>query len=90
VRGRFELKTDTKMKRQEPISPSKLHLGRLVKAELERQGRTGVWLAKQVNCTPENLYKVFRAQWLTMPLLFRISRALGHDFFKDCSEQLGF
>lgn len=75
-------------KKNEPILATELHLGKLLKAELERQGRTAVWLAKQVNCTPENIYKAFRAQWLTMPLLFRISRALGHDFFKDCSERL--
>jgi len=75
-------------KKNEPIPATELHLGKLLKAELERQGRTAVWLARQVNCTPENIYKVFQAQWLTMPLLFRISRALGHDFFKDCSEWL--
>lgn len=73
----------------ETIPASELHLGKLIKAELERQGRTAVWLAKQVNCTPENIYKAFRAQWLTMPLLFKISRALGYDFFKECSERLG-
>ena len=76
------------MKKNEPILATELHLGKLVKAELKRQGRTAVWLAKQVNCTPENIYKSFNAQWLTMPLLFKISRALGHDFFKDCSERL--
>ena len=62
------------------------HLGRLIKQELARQGRTAVWLAKQVNCTPENLYKVFNQQWITMPLLFKISKALDYDFFKECSE----
>ncbi len=76
------------MKNDKQILVTDLHLGKMVKAELVRQGRTAVWLAKQVNCTPENLYKVFRAQWPTMPLLFKISRALGHDFFKDCSEHL--
>lgn len=75
-------------KKNEPIPATELHLGKLLKAELERQGRTAVWLSKQVNCTPENIYKAFRSQWLTMPLLFRISRALGHDFFKDCSDRL--
>ena len=70
------------------IPTTELHLGRLIKAELARQGRTAVWLAKQVNCTPENLYKAFRAQWLTVPLLVKISRALGHDFFRDISQLL--
>ena len=76
------------MDKNEPQPVSKLHLGRLIKAELARQGRTAVWLAKQVDCTPENLYKVFRTQWPTLHLLFKISKALDHDFFKDCSEYL--
>ena len=25
-------------------------------------------------------------QWVTMPLLFKISKALDYDFFKECSE----
>lgn len=65
-----------------------LHLGKLLKAELARQGRTATWLARQVHCSPENIYKVCRQQWVSMPLLFAISKALDHDFFKDCSAYL--
>ena len=64
------------------------HLGRLIKAELHRQGRAASWLARQGHCTPENIYKVFNQQWVTMPLVFKISKALGHDFFEDCSDYL--
>ena len=66
----------------------KFHMGSIIKQELKRQGRSATWLAQQVHCTPENLYKVFRQQWVTMPLLFNISLALHHDFFQDCSEHL--
>lgn len=76
------------MDKNEPQPVSKLHLGRLIKAELARQGRTAVWLAKQVDCTPENIYKVFTAQWITLPLLFKISKALERDFFRELSERL--
>ena len=72
----------------ELIPATELHLGKLIKAELKRQGRTAVWLANQVNCTPENIYKAFRAQWITIPLLFKISKALNHDFFKNFSDRL--
>lgn len=65
-----------------------LHLGNLIKAELKAQGRTAVWLAQQVHCTPENIYKVCRLRWVNMSLLFQISEALNHDFFKDCSDYL--
>ena len=71
------------------VSVEELHLGRLIKNELNRQGRTAVWLSKQVCCSPENIYKALRSQWLTMPMVFKISCALDHDFFKDCSEYLG-
>ena len=67
-------------------TPIDFHIGKIIKKELARQGRTAVWLAKQVNCTPENLYKVFNQQWVTMPLLYKISEALDYDFFKECSE----
>lgn len=66
----------------------KFHMGSIIKQELKRQGRSATWLAQQVHCTPENLYKVFRHQWVSMPLLFNISLALHYDFFKVCSEQL--
>lgn len=64
------------------------HMGRLIKAELARQGRTATWLARQVHCTPENIYKVCRQQYVTMHLLFEISLALDHDFFEACSKHL--
>lgn len=69
-------------------SPTDFHLGQRLKAELARQGRTATWLAKQVHCTPENIYKAYRSQWISMPLLFEICKALDYDFFKDCSAYL--
>lgn len=77
------------MANNEQTSSIELHLGRLIKSELARQGRTAVWLAKQVDCTPENIYKVFRTPWPTMHLLYKISKALDHDFFKDVSDKMG-
>ena len=64
------------------------HMGKLIKAELTRQGRSATWLAKQVHCSPENIYKVCQQQYVTMHLLFEISKALDHDFFSDCSAYL--
>ena len=72
----------------EPLSTSGFHLGSRIKEELGRQGRTATWLAEQVHCTPENIYKICRQQWVSMPLLFKICWALEHDFFKDCSDYL--
>ncbi len=76
------------MKAESPSQKSEFHLGRLLKSILIEQGRTATWLAKQVHCTPENIYKAFGQQWISMPLLFRICQALNYDFFKDCSTYL--
>lgn len=76
------------MKKDSPLPTDTLHIGNLIKTELYRQGRTAVWLSRQVNCTPDNIYKAFNSQWVSMPLLFRISHALDHDFFRDCSDLL--
>ena len=65
-----------------------LHIGQCIKAELLRQGRTITWLAGEVHCTRENLYKVFQHPWISTDMLFKISRALDHDFFMDCSASL--
>lgn len=62
------------------------HIGNQIKAELERQGRTITWLALQVYCTRENMYRVFRRPWINTDLLFRICEALNCDFFKQYSE----
>lgn len=64
------------------------HIGQRIKSELAKQGRTITWLAGEVHCTRENLYKVFRKSYISTDMLFSISRALNHDFFVDCSEQL--
>lgn len=63
------------------------HLGDIIKTELLKQGRSITWLASQINCTRENLYKVFRRPWIYTDLLFSISEALDYDFFKLCSDR---
>ena len=76
------------MKTNSPQDTNDFHIGQLLKTELARQGRTATWLAKQVHCTPENIYKAYRSQWISMPLLFEICKALDYDFFKECSAYL--
>ena len=82
------LQPKSPMTKAKHIPSEDFHLGKLIKAELVRQGRTATWLAKQVHCTPENIYKTYRQKWVSMPLLFEISKALDSDFFRACSEYL--
>ena len=67
-------------------SPDNIHIGQLIKNELERQGRSITWLAKQIGCTRSNLYKLFRNPWINTQILFKISKVLNCDFFKECSD----
>lgn len=66
-------------------SPDSFHIGKHIKDELRRQGHTITWLAQEVHCTRENLYKIFRHPYISTDMLFKISQALGHDFFRECS-----
>lgn len=74
------------MERLKPNTSADFHVGSLIKAELTRQGRTITWLSKQIGCSRENLYKVFRREWIYTDLLFQICEVLDYDFFKVCSE----
>ena len=51
-----------------------IHIGDMIKDELRRRGRTITWLSTQVNCTRENLYKVFRRPWIYTDLLLKYRR----------------
>lgn len=56
---------------------------------MARQSKTVGWLARQLNCDRTNIYSIYRRQSIDTNLLFRISQALHHDFFKILSEEYG-
>lgn len=60
-----------------------VHIGHRIKAVLKQQGRTTVWLAKQIPCTPNHLYKVYASASINTDLLRHISEILGYNFFED-------
>lgn len=62
-----------------------IHIGQLIKAELERQERTPTWLAKKINCDRTNIYRIFDRESIDTALLSRISTALNRDFFRELS-----
>jgi len=62
------------------------HIGKLIKAELARQGRSITWLAKQLGCSRQNAYKIFNRKWIYTDLLLRICDILDYDFFKCFSD----
>ena len=62
------------------------HIGKAIRAELARQGRSITWLAQQIGYTRENLYKIMHRKWIYTDVLFKICDALDYDFFKACSD----
>lgn len=64
------------------------HLGSHIKQVLASEGRTITWLAQELGCTRDNLYKIFQHSFVNTDLLFKISEVTRHDFFKDCSDFL--
>ncbi len=61
------------MEKDEHISEPQFHLGKMIKAELARQGRSITWLAHQIDCTRENLYQLFRNPWIHAETLYKIT-----------------
>ena len=67
------------------MSPYSIHVGSLIRAELTRQDQSVTWLAEQLGIERTNCYRFLRAPSLHVDLLARISIAMRHDFFTDCS-----
>ena len=61
------------------------HIGKLIKAKAKEQGRTITWMAKQLDYSRENMYKIFRRKWIYTDLLLKICDLLDYDFFQDFS-----
>ena len=71
---------------QPPQTPTKhttLHIGNLIKEELEQQERTVSWFARKLYCDRSNVYKIFKRPTIDTELLLRISVILNRDFFAD-------
>ena len=67
-------------------SISILHIGSLIRTELENQNRTVAWFAQMLNIKRPNCYRLLHASSVHTETLFRVSVALEHDFFADCSK----
>lgn len=70
------------------MSNPPIHIGRLIKAELDRQGRKTQWFADQLCFERTNVYNIFRRQSIDASLLLRISQILQYDFFALYSQQV--
>ena len=65
-----------------------MDIGKEIREELRRQGRTVTWLAQHLTLRRATLYDTFKKNSIDTYLLKRISEALGKDFFALLSEDL--
>ncbi|MBE6300116.1 MAG: XRE family transcriptional regulator [Bacteroidales bacterium] len=65
-----------------------VHIGLRIKEELKNQRRSVKWLADNLYCDRTNIYKIFQKDSIDTLLLYRISKILSYDFFKEYSQDL--
>jgi DNA-binding phage protein len=59
-----------------------IQIGHLIQAQLEADKRSVSWLAREIGCTRNHLYKIFNKPSLDSDLLLRISKAMQFNFFQ--------
>lgn len=65
-----------------------IHIGEQIRKQVEEQGKTSVWLARELGCHRTNLYKIYDKSSIDTSVLMRISRILGYDFFRLYTNEL--
>lgn len=65
-----------------------IHIGALIKQELQRQERSVTWFANKLCCERTNIYSIFKRESIDTALLLRISSILHHNFFVYYNEEL--
>ena len=65
-----------------------IHIGKLIKQELEEAGKNESWLAEQLECFPTDIHKIVDRASIDTDTLLRISSILKHNFFLEYSQEL--
>jgi len=65
-----------------------IHIGKLIQEKLHEQGRSAVWLAKQLGCDRTKIHRIFNSKDLYSDTILNISKALDYDFFLHFSKSL--
>lgn len=61
---------------------TEIHIGQIIKQELENQERTVSWFARKLNCDRSNVYRIFLKSTIDTGVLLRISTILNRNFFE--------
>jgi len=61
---------------------SNIHIGHLIREQLKADNRSVSWLAREIHCTRNNVYKIFNKPSLDGDLILKISVAMNFNFFQ--------
>lgn len=61
---------------------SNIHIGHLIREQMKRDQRSASWLAREIGCTRNHVYKIFNKPSLEGDLLLKISIAMNFNFFQ--------
>ena len=70
------------------MAKNNIHIGHLIQAQLEADKRSVSWLAREIGCTRNHIYKIFKKTSLDSDLILRISKAMQFNFFKYFSAEV--
>ena len=63
-------------------SENGLHIGHLIQEQLRKDNRSVGWLARQIPCSRNHVYKIFNKPSLDSDLILKISNAMNFNFFQ--------
>lgn len=67
---------------------SNIHIGHLIREQLKADQRSASWLAREIGCTRNHVYKIFNRPSLDADLILKISIVLSFNFFQYYSTEV--
>ncbi len=64
-----------------------MHIGQKLKEKLRQDGKSVVWLARELGCHRTNIYNLFEKHSIDTQLLMRISTIMRYNFFDLLSDE---
>ena len=65
-----------------------INIGKMIKEELDQQGHSAGWLARELQCNRSTVYRYVSRNSIDTAVLAEISIILKKDFFKIISEEI--
>lgn len=65
-----------------------MHIGKLIREQVEKQNKSVAWLAGQLSCSCADVHGIYESAAIDTDLLLRISLILHYNFFKYYFEKV--